>query len=182
MEDPALQHSRVKMRIVGFVLGELGIDFFFSLCYEYRMTKKQEVDMNQKKFICPKCKKPTLSNFNTSEGVVVDFCDKCFGIWFDKDELANYIELSTDIPEIVELKKQAQKTGMVCPKCKGTLEELPFSSQTDFLVDRCESCGGIFFDAGEIARAEKASASLEKLEDRLKTVVKRFAEEGYQTI
>ena len=138
--------------------------------------------MNQQKFNCPKCKKPTLSNFNTSEGVVVDFCGQCFGIWFDKDELANYIELSKDIPEIKEMKKQARKTGLACPKCKGTLEELPFSSQTDILVDRCESCGGIFFDAGEIVEAEKASAALETLEDRMKTVVKRFAEQGYQPV
>lgn len=69
-----------------------------------------------------------------------------------------------------------------CPKCKGTLEELPFSSQTNILVDRCESCGGIFFDAGEIVEAEKASAALETLEDRMKTVVKRFAEQGYQPV
>ncbi|NIM18161.1 MAG: hypothetical protein GTO45_39670 [Candidatus Aminicenantes bacterium] len=138
--------------------------------------------MNQQKFDCPKCKKPTLSNFNTSEGVVVDFCDQCFGIWFDKDELANYIELSKDIPEIKEMKEQARKTGLACPKCKGTLEELPFSSQTNILVDRCESCGGIFFDAGEIIEAEKASAALETLEDRMKTVVKRFAEQGYQPV
>jgi Zn-finger nucleic acid-binding protein len=138
--------------------------------------------MNQQKFECPKCKKPTLSNFNTSEGVVVDFCDQCFGIWFDKDELANYIELSKDIPEIKEMKKQARKTDLSCPKCKGALEELPFSSQTNILVDRCENCGGIFFDAGEIVEAEKASATLEKLEDRMKTVVKRFAEQGYQPV
>jgi Zn-finger nucleic acid-binding protein len=138
--------------------------------------------MSKQKFDCPKCKKPTLSNFNTSEGVVVDFCEECFGIWFDKNELAHYIELSVDIPEIKEMKKSARKTGLVCPKCNSGLEEIPFSSKTDILVDRCGNCGGIFFDAGEIIEAEKASAVLENLEDRMKNVVKRFAEAGYQPV
>jgi len=147
-----------------------------------KQEKVNEMSQSQKRFNCPKCKKPSLSNFNTSEGVLLDFCEECAGIWFDKDELAHYIELSKDIPEIREMKKTARKTDLVCPKCSAFLEELPFSSKTDILVDRCQSCGGIFFDAGEIIEAEKASADLEKLEDRLKTVVKRFAEEGYKPI
>jgi uncharacterized protein len=136
----------------------------------------------KEKFVCPKCKKKTLSYFNTSEGVVLDFCEECSGIWFDKDELASYIELSADIPEIKEMKKAARKTDLKCPKCEGILEELPFSSKTEFLVDRCGSCGGIFFDAGELMQAERASAVIEKLEDRLKGVVKRFTDEGYRPI
>lgn len=140
------------------------------------------MSLTKEKFMCPKCKKKTLSYFNTSEGVVLDFCEECSGIWFDKNELANYIELSTDIPEITEMKKAARKTGLICPKCEGTLEELPFSTTTDILVDRCEKCGGIFFDAGELMHAERASAEIEKLEDRLKTLVKRFTDEGYRPL
>ena len=136
----------------------------------------------KEKFTCPKCKKKTLSYFNTSEGVVLDFCDECSGIWFDKNELANYIELSMDIPEIQQMKKQARKTGLICPKCSGLLEELPFSSKTEILVDRCENCAGIFFDAGELGKAERASAGLETLEDRLKMVVQRFTDEGYRAM
>ena len=63
------------------------------------------MSVTKEKFMCPRCKKKTLSYFNTSEGVVLDFCEECSGIWFDKDELASYIELSSDIPEIKEMKK-----------------------------------------------------------------------------
>lgn len=138
--------------------------------------------LNKKRYTCPKCKLESLSEFNTSEGVVLDFCEECCGIWFDKNELAHYIELSTDIPELKAMKMEARKTDMPCPKCTGKLEELPFSSKTEILVDRCDTCKGIFFDAGEIIEAEKASALLEKLEDRMKNVVKRFAEAGYQSV
>ena len=138
------------------------------------------MSLTKEKFMCPKCKKKTLSYFNTSEGVVLDFCDECSGIWFDKNELASYIELSMDIPEITEMKKAARKTDLICPKCEGALEELPFSTKTNILVDRCEKCGGIFFDSGELMHAERASAEIEKLEDRLKTVITRFTDEGYR--
>jgi Zn-finger nucleic acid-binding protein len=138
------------------------------------------MDPKKEKFTCPKCKTLSLSYFNTSEGVVLDFCGECSGIWFDKNELAHYIELSKDIPELKEMKTQARPTDLVCPKCGAALEELPFSSKTNFLVDRCTGCEGIFFDAGELGAAEKASPDLETLEERMKTVVKRFADAGYQ--
>jgi Zn-finger nucleic acid-binding protein len=137
---------------------------------------------SEKTFTCPKCKKPTLSNFNTSEGVIVDFCDQCFGIWFDKDELAQYIELSKDIPELKEMTEKARQTDLICPKCETLLEELPFSSKTEILIEHCPNCEGTFFDAGEIQAAEKASADLERLKDRLKTVAAYLAKEGYKII
>lgn len=138
--------------------------------------------MTQSKFTCPKCKRPTLSEFNTSEGVVLDFCETCFGIWFDKDELADYIELSTDIPELEEMREQARLTELICPKCNGHLEQMPFTSKSDLLIERCESCGGTFFDAGEIMIAERVSASLEDVEIRMKTVMRRLTSEGFRPV
>ncbi|MCP5106532.1 MAG: zf-TFIIB domain-containing protein [bacterium] len=138
--------------------------------------------MTQKTFTCPKCKKPSLSYFNTSEGVDVDFCGECFGIWFDKNELANYIELSKDIPELEEMKEKARQTDLVCPKCQTLLEELPFSSKTEILIERCPGCSGTFFDAGEIKTAEKASADLESLETRMKAVADNLAKGGYKIL
>ena len=52
------------------------------------------MSLTKEKFMCPKCKKKTLSYFNTSEGVVLDFCDECSGIWFDKNELQEAIKIS----------------------------------------------------------------------------------------
>ncbi len=135
-----------------------------------------------KRFNCPKCKKESLSEFNTSDGVIVDFCDECFGIWFDSDELAHYIELSKDIPELDEMQKKAVKTDLVCPKCKGLLEEIPFSTKTDIMIERCPNCKGTFFDAGEIKMAEKASAELESVEERMKLVAQRFADMGFKSM
>jgi Zn-finger nucleic acid-binding protein len=35
----------------------------------------------------------------------------------------------------------------VCPKCRGKLESYTFM---EFLLDRCQSCGGIWLDKGEL--------------------------------
>jgi len=124
----------------------------------------------------------SLSNFNTSEGVVVDFCEECFGIWLDKGELGNYIELSSDIPELEEMRKKAKPTDLICPKCKGKLTELPFSSKTKIMVDRCDNCEGIFLDKGELGIAEHAAASIESVDTRILNALKIIKAENFQVV
>ena len=52
-----------------------------------------------------------------------------------------------------------QEYWMRCPKCGSTLVETDYGN---VLVDRCpsESCGGIFFDGGELEILLKAKNSL----------------------
>jgi hypothetical protein len=54
--------------------------------------------------------------------------------------------------ELIEkLKSQLQKiekaAGVRCPKCPGFLETYMFQR---FVLDRCQSCGGIWMDKGEL--------------------------------
>ncbi len=46
----------------------------------------------------------------------------------------------------VEEKSPVEKT-FVCPKCSGNLETYAFM---EFFLDRCQSCGGIWLDKGEL--------------------------------
>jgi Zn-finger nucleic acid-binding protein len=46
---------------------------------------------------------------------------------------------------------------MRCPKCGTTLAE---ERHGDVLVDRCGSCGGVYFDGGELEILLKAKSSL----------------------
>lgn len=46
-----------------------------------------------------------------------------------------------------EREKQKQLHFMKCPKCGGTLAEVAHEGIT---IDRCTSCDGVFFDAGEL--------------------------------
>ena len=49
---------------------------------------------------CPKCKTVTLAEFKV-EGVAVDRCSSCDGIWFDAQELSQL--LSEDVKYVASL-------------------------------------------------------------------------------
>jgi uncharacterized protein with PIN domain len=48
--------------------------------------------------------------------------------------------------------KEAAASAIKCPKCDGTLKELSFE---EVQIDRCEKCGGVWLDAGELERLTK---------------------------
>ncbi len=57
---------------------------------------------------------------------------------------------------------------MRCPKCGQQMVE---EERSGIKVDRCEGCGGVFFDAGELdllLQAEEPSGFLSSLRRRLK--------------
>lgn len=58
----------------------------------------------------------------------------------------------------VEEKEKAKAAHwMKCPKCGMDLAEIEFHGVK---VDQCASCGGIFFDAGEIDQISKKDAGV----------------------
>jgi uncharacterized protein len=46
----------------------------------------------------------------------------------------------------------AAVTAIKCPKCEGTLIEVPFESIN---IDICDKCGGAWLDAGELEQVTK---------------------------
>lgn len=134
--------------------------------------------MSENPLECPKCH-GEMHEMNM-EGVVFDFCDGCKGIWFDKDEMAFYVELPVDMPEIEEVKKAAKKTGLKCPRCTQELEEMKFTKASDLLIDRCGGCQGIYLDKGELRKVESLACNMMDPKSRLFLVGKQFKDKGYQ--
>ena len=58
-------------------------------------------------------------------------------------------ELIEKLRAVLKKVEGAGKEGQlpVCPKCAGKLESYTFM---EFLLDRCQSCGGIWLDKGEM--------------------------------
>ena len=64
-------------------------------------------------------------------------------------------EIMRRIPSIEKLKallkkvegEQARERGLACPKCAGKLESYTFMG---FFLDRCQACGGMWLDKGEL--------------------------------
>jgi hypothetical protein len=44
-------------------------------------------------------------------------------------------------------REMAEASAIHCPKCEGTLIELTFE---DVQIDRCNKCGGVWLDSGEL--------------------------------
>jgi len=132
---------------------------------------------------CPKCigrlQEVKIGKKNV---IVIDRCFACGGVWFDKNELELVINkeiwdtVEFDVeeipPEDEKLKKEIDldKKGIVCPRCKNNRKMLKGSSKRNpkVTIDFCESCGGIWLDAGEynkVSARSPAEAKTEKIID-----------------
>ncbi len=89
----------------------------------------------------------------TKQGVEVDACDSCGGVWLDRGE----IYLFAKKPELVEGKlKEAVKeaagkgkpTGRNCPKTGEPMMEIRYPGGP--AIDACMKTGGLWFDKGEL--------------------------------
>ena len=111
-----------------------------------------------------------MREFQSMEGVVLDFCSRCHGLWFDKGEVAFYLEARKDLPDAQASVDAGHPTSYSCPKCQGRLVEIPFNPGKSVMVDICEGCGGIYVDKGELALMETLSAQVEPISKLGRTI------------
>lgn len=99
---------------------------------------------------CPKCELDMTPV--AYQGVMVDRCGTCHGVWLEKHEL-----------EVVLDKKIASAFDVGRPSLDGTVADakpaychrcdvsmMKIDGAADVTFDWCESCGGMFFDKGEL--------------------------------
>ena len=128
---------------------------------------------------CPKCQTLTLKNFKTSEGVAVDLCDTCKGLWMNKGETAKTAEMESDFPDYKYSMSTAKSVTMKCPECQAAMVTVKYSKESSLEVEHCEKCGGIFLDAGEISKIESVSSTSENAGKKLFRCLKEMHETGY---
>ena len=106
---------------------------------------------------CPKCEgtlKPLVI-----DGVEVDRCGSCAGIWFDKRELvevlpregARELETGQDTDDLNQ--KRAQ-----CPKDGARLMRVNSARNNTVTLDTCRVCQGVWLDAGEFKALREGRA------------------------
>ena len=87
------------------------------------------------------------------EGVEVDRCMNCKGIWFDAGE--DGWLLGRDAAEAIDIgdPETGRRTDRIdryrCPRCDGGMIRRVDPKQTQIKYEECTSCRGCFFDAGE---------------------------------
>jgi Zn-finger nucleic acid-binding protein len=131
---------------------------------------------------CPSCASTDFSPLNTSEGVTVDYCMGCKGIWFEKGEIAFYVETSDDLPTLQASQASGTNSALSCPQCDGgVMVELPYLAGEDLMLDYCGSCAGIWLDAKEIVKLEALARRVEPAGKVLRTV-RQLEDMGYQVL
>lgn len=101
---------------------------------------------------CPKCRKVEM-NQETFEGVEIDRCPACKGIFLDKGELTKLVK--SDQGNTVDDLKFSPTSDIMdamaahCPRCDRDMTAATVPG--DVTVNLCESCAAIFLDQGELA-------------------------------
>jgi Zn-finger nucleic acid-binding protein len=117
---------------------------------------------------CPKCDAEMAAIDH--EGITVDRCTACGGLWFDMLELEHLKALegseSIDRGDRRTGKKLNKKADIDCPVCKTRLIRMVDRSQPHIWYEACTRCYGVFFDAGEF-RDYKEKTVLDFFKDLL---------------
>lgn len=105
---------------------------------------------------CVKC--TSVLDRASFEGLDVDLCPRCGGLWLDRGEITRAARLPED--ELTRLRGLLRESGgppplptshlVPCPACEGKLSEVTLGAVH---VDYCSTCHGIFLDRGELEEA-----------------------------
>ena len=102
---------------------------------------------------CAKCK--TEMTLLEIDGIEVDRCDGCGGMWFDLGE-KEALKASThedadriDIGDPARGERQNEIRDIDCPRCNTQMVKLSHHEQRHIEYERCATCGGVYLDAGE---------------------------------
>lgn len=95
---------------------------------------------------CPACRSELV--VVEREGVELDWCPFCRGLWFDAGEL-EAVEATLGV-RFGPLQGEKSQGKRPCPRCDQAMEvvALPFSPPLS--VDSCPQGHGLWFDAGEL--------------------------------
>lgn len=100
---------------------------------------------------CPKC--AATMEMVSYEGIEIDRCTSCQGIWFDMLEHEDLKNISGS--EAIDVgppdlgREQNSKHRISCPVCKEPLIRMVVGAQPHISYEACTVCYGVYFDAGE---------------------------------
>jgi len=111
---------------------------------------------------CPNCPGTELQPAMTKQGVEIDYCNNCQGVWFDKNEIYYFTKYPKDIAKKIERALSSQRVSTKkSPRDNSKLVEISYPGGPR--IDYCLKTDGLWFDAGELK-------ALLELEDRIHLV------------
>lgn len=105
--------------------------------------------------VCPACKSKMRER--RAGDVRVDRCDHCGGVWLDGGECERLIAAGqsahTDAPSLSPTILQSTLVpgpARICPRDHQQLIHMSALGQPHIKYEKCQSCGGCFFDSQEL--------------------------------
>lgn len=112
---------------------------------------------------CPVCNVPLI--VVEREGIEVDYCISCRGIWFDAGEielLAEKLGCTLSLDRVGTGREHAvSERPRVCPRCDRQMEKIDVQGSRPVILDRCTNGHGLWFDAGEVGAVLQRSDEAE---------------------
>lgn len=101
---------------------------------------------------CPICKAKDMIPVLTDQGVEVDYCPECKGIWLDKGEIFYFVKrparVQKELEHAIKFGKPSEQT---CPRTGKSMQEIKLL-QGELTLDYSPSSGGIWFDGAELEK------------------------------
>ena len=105
---------------------------------------------------CPRCKKDTLDSRNTKQGVAVELCSQCGGVWLDSGKVFKFHKQPQSVAKALQAAVgKARATERLSPKTNQPMRELPLLGGK-LTIDVCPQTKGLWFDKGKLAALGKA--------------------------
>jgi Zn-dependent protease with chaperone function/Zn ribbon nucleic-acid-binding protein len=104
---------------------------------------------------CPSCKDESLVQMYTEQGVEIDSCPKCRGIWLDKGEIYYFTRKPSELKkELDHAIKKWKPTERLCPRTGKNMDEISLLNG-QVVLDYSPHSKGIWFDSGELEKLTK---------------------------
>jgi Zn-finger nucleic acid-binding protein len=104
---------------------------------------------------CPVCNENTLSFCQLEANLSSSQCSKCGGVWISASQYEQWLKLHGENlaekspEEGVNLVSEETPKAKFCPDCKYILIKYKVGHDVGFSLNRCDHCGGIWFDKNE---------------------------------
>ncbi|MCA9664507.1 MAG: zf-TFIIB domain-containing protein [Myxococcales bacterium] len=109
---------------------------------------------------CPKCREEAMQA-ETFEGVEIERCPVCKGIFFDKGELEALAKAEAGTGDTFAFSPISDAMDTVkahCARCDRDMKA-EVDDSSGVRIDSCDQCGGAFLDQGELATLQLTRGS-----------------------
>ena len=100
------------------------------------------------------------------EGITLDHCSRCSGVWLDSSELTALVETREKTWSKRKIDAALNETGetgvpahererlLTCPKCQADMKPVNYQYSSGIILDRCPAGHGVWLDTGELDKIQ----------------------------